>query len=370
MEHIKLVYIISDIDKALAFEWIALGLKKKFDLSFIIIGKRKTVLSGFLEHESIRCYEITDHQYPSWVAKWFVTYRLISALKPDIIHTHLWRANLLGLTTSWLLRVGKRVITRHHSMIHYNEYKKGRKWDRLCNWLATDIVAISKNVQQILIQLDKVNKQKIHLIHHGFDLEYFKFIEGGRIFRIKDQYKIGSKFPVVGIISRYLELKGIQYIIPAFKKTLETFPSAHLVLANAGGAYQKSIQNLLLDLPSTCYTEITFEENLAALYQVFNVFVHVPIDPRQEAFGQTYVESLASGVPSIFTLSGVAPEFIVHEENALVVPFCDSESICLSIIRILKDEDLRNRLIKNGKKSAQLFPVSKMLDNLIKLYAS
>lgn len=255
-------------------------------------------------------------------------------------------------------------------MIHYYEFKKGRKWDRVNNRLATDIIVISDNVKQVIIDLDKGDKKKIHVIHHGFNLDYFNPVNTERLSRIKNLYKVESKNPVVGVISRYLELKGIQYIIPAFKKLLEKKPSSHLMLANARGEFQKAIQTLLKELPPNTYTEISFEEDLASLYQTFDIFVHVPVDPQREAFGQTYVEALASGIPSIFTLSGVAPEFIKHEENALVVPFCDSESIYKAMVRILNDSELRNHLIANGKESANQFPLSKMIDQLRQVYES
>jgi hypothetical protein len=61
----------------------------------------------------------------------------------------------------------------------------------------------------------------------------------------------------------------------------------------------------------------------------------VPIDDTIEAFGQTYIEALISGVPSVFTLSGVASEFIENGKNALVVDYKNSEQISVAIDQIL-----------------------------------
>ncbi len=44
--------------------------------------------------------------------------------------------------------------------------------------------------------------------------------------------------------------------------------------------------------------------------------MHVTIGKHYEAFGQIYVEALAAGIPSVFTLTGIAPEIIEHEHNA------------------------------------------------------
>lgn len=366
----NLVYIISDIDKALAFEWISISLKKKFSLSFIIIGKEKTALSEFLEREEIACFNISDAEYPSWIAKWIKIFRLLGELKPDAAHTHLWRANLLGLTAAWMLRVPKRIFTRHHSTLHYDKYSSGLKWDRMCNGLATDIIAVSKNIEKILVGRDKAKPEKVWVVHHGFNLDYFQQVPSNNVKLLREKYSIWKreKWPVVGAIARYVDWKGIQYIIPAFAKLREEYPKAHLILANASGDYSASIKEQLKRLPAGSFTEIVFEDDLASLYRLFDLYVHAPINATAEAFGQTYVEALASGVPSVFTLSGVATEFIRHGYNALAADYQSSNSIYEGMRDLLKDEELKDTIVENAKGSASAFGLEKMIDKLEIIY--
>ena len=109
------------------------------------------------------------------------------------------------------------------------------------------------------------------------------------------------------------------------------------------------------DLPRESIRQIKFEDDIYALFKCFDVYVHVPVDPSVEAFGQTYVEALLSGVPSVFTLSGIAPEFIENDHNAMVVPFEDSVSIVQSVIRLRENQDLATTLVANGRNSASRF---------------
>jgi glycosyltransferase involved in cell wall biosynthesis len=207
------------------------------------------------------------------------------------------------------------------------------------------------------------------VIHHGFKLNIFSEVEDERISAIRNKYRLQNVKPIIGVISRYLELKGIHYIIQAFTEIQKKYPSAHIILANAKGNYSQEIKKLLHKLPEKSYTEILFEEDLAALYQVIDIHVHVPIDSQCEAFGQTYVEALASGVPSVFTLSGVAPEFIQHEQNALVVPFQNSKAISEAVIRVLDDAMLQKNLIEKGRLSVKIFSEEKMVLALENLYS-
>ena len=366
----KLTYILSSIDKAIAFEWIVQNIdKNKIELSFILLNNKSTYIEQFLEANNIyvkRIYLNSKKDYPK---AFFKISKELKKIKPDIVHAHLRDANILGLSAAKLLGIKKRIYTRHHSSFHHDNFPKAVKWDKFVNRRATDIIAISENVKNVLINYEKVNESKIKLIHHGFDLDAFANVNDEYISELKDKYIPKQKYPVIGIIARYINWKGHKYQIEAFKKILEKYPNAYFIFANANGPDKKEIQELLKNnLPNSSYTEIEFENNLFALYKLFNIYVHTPINKEIEAFGQTYVEALASGVPSVFTLSGVASEFIIDRENALLVDYCNSEQIYNAIIELLNDEELRNKIIKNGKESVKPFALDLFIEKLEKKY--
>ncbi len=363
-------YIISNIDKAIAFEWIANGLdSKRFKLEFILLNPGNSALERYLVDKGITVKRIRlrgKKDYPMALFKlfWYWLWH-----RPHVVHAHLFDANIIGLLVAKILGIKQRIYTRHHSSYHHDNFPKAVKWDLRANSWATDIVAISQNVAQILVQMEHVPTNKVHLIHHGFDLMSFRNIEAYRIEKIRTKYKIPIQSPIIGVIARYLELKGHVYIIDAFKSLQATYPQAHLILANAAGPDAKAMQeHLVQTLPKGSYTEIRFEPDLFALYPLFDVYVHTPIDAQSEAFGQTYIEALAAGIPSVFTLSGVAPEFIQHEYNALVVGFKDSNAISLACHRLLSEPQLREQLIKNGKESITEFELSPFIKKLENLY--
>lgn len=365
----KLVYIVSDIDKALHFEWIAPDLKNSFDLSFILIGRPASALEMYLRDQAIEVFPISYSGKLAMPLVWLKVLRILLHRRPDIIHTHLWTATLIGLTAGWVAGVRRRIYTRHHATIHYKEHRSGIKWDKLNNALATQIIAISRNVRDILTRLDGADRKKIRLLHHGFLFSYFQNVSCERTNALFKKYDIDSgHWPVIGVISRFLELKGIEFVIMAFSKLCQHYPNAHLVLANAHGNYEPVINSFLSRIPDSSVTKIRFENDLAALYSLFDIFVHVPVDEDSEAFGQTYVEPLIAGVPCIFTLSGVAPEFIIHNQNALVVDFKNADQIYTSMLAILEDESLRQTLQHKGKASVADFTIERYLTSLKRVY--
>jgi glycosyltransferase involved in cell wall biosynthesis len=363
-------YIISDINKALAFEWVAESInRQKVSLSFILLNSGDSILEKYLIEHKFPVKRIGCRGKKDWMTAIAATYRQLKKWKPDVVHCHLLQANIIGLVAARMAGIHKRIYTRHHSSLHHVYFKKGIWWDKLANRLATHIIAISGVVREILAEWEKVPASKIYLIPHGFKLESFTSADPSKVDLFKQRHGIKEKNIVVGVVSRFTEWKGIQYIIPAFVQLLNHNPDAVLLLLNAQGDYEKEIHKLLTVLPEHAYRVIKFEADMPAAYKSMHVFVHTPIDGHCEAFGQTYVEALAAGVPGVFTLSGIASDFIENGKNAWVVPFKDSVTIYQKIQQILSDPDGSMSLVRQGKKDVQQrFTLDKMINSLEHLY--
>lgn len=365
----NIAIVVSNIFRAVSHEWIIESLQNRgYRLYFILLNPGESMLESFLLKNNITHFRINyrgKKDLPQAVYK-IVMFLLTN--KVDIIHTHLFDASLAGLTAGWLTGVKKRVCSRHHSTYHHDYFPSAVKYDRFTNYLATDIIAASRVVQQVLTEDEGVAVAKVHLVHHGFRLELFQHVTEHDIAAMKNKYGLNGK-PVIGVIARWTQWKGIQYTIEAFRRLLHDYPDAILVLANANGDYESQLMNQLKGLSGHSYRIIRFETQFEILYRLFDVFVHVPVNERCEAFGQVYVESLASGIPSVFTLSGVALEFVLHERNALVVPFQDADAIDAAIRRLLTDQGLSRQLAAAGRLDvAQLFTLEEMIDKFEQVY--
>lgn len=353
MQKTKVTYIISNINKALEFEWVAEFIDRdKFELSFILLNPKKGgTLSLFIQQQGWEVYEIIYRGKKDLLNAFWQVSSILRKIQPNTVHTHLPEATLVGLLLGKWLKIPQRVYTRHHSTFNHDYHPHAVKYDIWSNNWATDIVAITDNVKKVLVEKERALDNKIKVIPHCIDIQSFDNVTTDRVEILRKKYSLDkeNQAPVVGVISRYTEWKGIQYIIPAFKKLLEKYPKACLVLAGGkGGEYTEQIKKLLAGLPQNNYREIAFEEDLFALYKLFDVFVHTPIDEYCEAFGQIYVEAMAAKVPSIFTCSGIGYDIAKHEENCLVVPFKDSGSIFQQLDRLLKDRQLQQQLVGNA----------------------
>jgi glycosyltransferase involved in cell wall biosynthesis len=366
----RVLYILSNINKALQYEWTAELLdREQIDLRFVLLQPwPRTHMQDFLEAHHIphQVYSFTSRkQYPRLL---WQLYRDLGRWRPDVVHTHLVDASFLGLLAARLRSIPMRVHTRHHAIENHHLSRKAVWLDKRINALSTHIVAISDNVAQILQQHEGVPARKIVRIPHGFQLHALAHPNLAVTAALRQQYGLHGQGPLIGVISRFLALKGMDYTIAAFRQLLAEYPQAVLVFAGVWGDYEAEIDRQLAQLPPERWRKIGFVEDLPALYALLDLHVHVPVARESESFGQTYVEALAAGVPAIFTLSGVAPEFIRHRENAWVVPFRDSDAILEGMRALLGDASLREQLVAQGRQDVQSFDIMVMMQRLQALY--
>jgi glycosyltransferase involved in cell wall biosynthesis len=184
---------------------------------------------------------------------------------------------------------------------------------------------------------------------------------------------IGSEvYPIIGVISRYTEWKGLQFIIPAFEKLLTNYPNALLVLANASGDFEDSVRKCLSGLPQDSYRELIFERDVASLLHCFDIFIHTPTDSESEAFGQVYIEALACELPCVFTKSGIMNEIESEGSSIQLVDFKNAEDILMKIEILLKSDKtiLQKDSIETAQSIRASFSISRMVSKIDSIYSN
>ena len=344
--------------------------RSKYQQEFIFLNPERPLLADKLEAEGFKTHWIHYRHRRSLPYAIGKLVPLFKDLQPAIVHTHLPDASLAGLIAARLAGIDGRVHTRHHGSECHHYHPRGVFYDRLINRFSKRIMATTNVVRDILVEMEGVPHEKIAVINHGFDFADFEPRPNGKEIMVR-KYDLEGRSPVIGAISRFVEWKGLQYLIPAFTQLTIKYPNAKLVLANAKGDYSAEIDELLSGLSPDRFVKIDYEPNIFDLYSTFDAFVHIPIGREYEALGQTYVEALYSGVPSVFTLAGVAGDFIKDEKNALVVPYQDSDAVYRALERILRDEELRTSLAEQGREDVtSRFAGERLGDELDDLYSS
>lgn len=385
---IKVTYIFTHPIRWVPFELDALYIDKtKFEIDYIILNENDPMID-FLKSQNIPYTTTNFSDYSDTPEAVKFVYEHLIQNKTDIVHTHWIAGSFVGMQAAYYAKVPVRIFTREHPSIkYYTRHPLSRHrliWD-----CSTNAIAVMKKSKELMIE-DGIPEEKITLIPTGFDIQEYENVSSDRVERLRAKYLGNHSGPVIGVAARYVRWKGVEYIIEAYKKVLETYPNMLLVLSGTGvdqAELEEKMRNAskedivapqyedilaitqkLSQLPSNRYVEIPFESDLHALFKLFDVFVHAPIDNFNETFGQVYVDAALSKVPSVITFAGSAADFAVHQENAWIVDYQNSEQIAVGILTLLGDASLRQKLANNAFLSAKQYDIKNHIQQLEDFY--
>lgn len=292
--------------------------------------------------------------------------------KYSLINSHYWDAGVAGLRISKVLGVPH--VHTPHSMGLLK--RQNRAWgpsgdtpadhlderihyERMIYHQSRFIVSTASEQTRCLKECDEYNvsEEKILQIPPGFDESTFR--KPLPSVRAECRQSLGWTVPTVFSAGRLAVSKGYDLLIRAFPAVLRRVPDAQLVLAI--GTPHASIEEsqFLSDLKQlaqhlgisqrVCFTECVGQRKLSDYYRAADVFV---LGSRNEPFGMTAIEAMASGTPTVVTTRGGLWEELIWGQECVYCDPMDSDALAQSICSTLIHERIRERISTHGAATA------------------
>jgi mannosylfructose-phosphate synthase len=93
------------------------------------------------------------------------------------------------------------------------------------------------------------------------------------------------------------------------------------------------------------FTGYIHDDDLATYYRKASMFV---LPSKYEPFGMTTLEAMSCGTPVVATKFGGIRKNLQNEHDALMVDPTNQQEFAAAMTRILTDEALSSKLVKNG----------------------
>ncbi len=223
---------------------------------------------------------------------------------------------------------------------------------------AKQIIAVSKNTKNNLINLYNIPSNKIQTIYSGISKNY-KPIDPSdpRFKKIKDKYKLPNKFILyLGTIE---PRKNLLSLISAFNLFQETYPEYSLVIAGKPGWKFSPIINQAKNNKNIIFTNFIKDSEKRYFYNLANIFIYPSF---YEGFGFPPVEAMACGCPVITSNNSSLSE--ICENSALLINPTDINDIHQAMLEMIKP-DIRQFYINAGKEKAKIYSWYKTAHELL-----
>ena len=171
-------------------------------------------------------------------------------------------------------------------------------------------------------------------------------------------------------VARLGPLKGLPFLLDAFKKIREKHPATRLKVYGEGPLREMLLSHaaqLGLDGNEIFVGAFVDHKDLDRIMQATDIFVLPSILEGQPV---SLVEAMSYGRPIVATTVGGIPELIEDGVNGLLCDPSDPDALAQKVCKMIEEPDLRSRLGDAARKSYELGPFqpSSVCDNFTSIY--
>lgn len=229
--------------------------------------------------------------------------RLLKRLNPDVVHTWMYHADLLGGLAARLAGVSSIGWCIRNSNLDKDKTKLStRAVVSLCasisKWVPSRILSCSEKARQVHVACGYA-AEKMVVVPNGFDLSQFKPDLDAR-FRVRAELGLTDQTPLVGLIGRFDPQKNHAGFFEAAGVLHRRMPQVHFVLAGQGvDLSNAALMQTITQAGVLANTHLLgLRNDIPALMATLDVLAS---SSYGEAFPNVLGEAMACGVPCAVT---------------------------------------------------------------------
>lgn len=279
---------------------------------------------------------------------------------PDVIHVHDWMTFKAGVNAKKV--TGKPLIMH----VHATEYDRsgGHPHQQIFAEeaaglaFADKIIAVSERTKNTLVDLYKIDPNKIEVVHNAIKNESTPIVA------VKDENLKSKREKIILFLGRMSIQKGADYLLHAAAKVLKKRKDVKFVFVGKGDMLKKLI-SLSIELgisKNVVFAGFLNHEEVDLAYNNADLFVMPSVS---EPFGITSLEAVKNGVPVLMSKQSGAGE-VMH--NCLKVDYWDTDEMADKIFAVIEHGVLAGTLTSESYQDLNALNWSKQADRVITIY--
>ena len=276
----------------------------------------------------------------------------------DIVHAHGYKADIytyIALRGSAMPLVST-CHTWYDNDLFVSFYGMA---DRLVLRNFAAVIAVSDEVKLRLLKAG-VHEDKIHLVQNGIDLRPLDNA-------LPSLHNSTSDHPpIVGLIGRLANEKGVDIFLRAAARVLPELPSTKFIVVGEGPDREK-LESLIDELKiRESVSMLGRRDDMPSVYASLEIMVSAS---RQEGLPIAILEGMASRRPVIATSVGAVPTVVLDGRTGVLLPPEDTEALASEIAGLLRSPTRRESLGTAARRLVeQKFSAQRMTADYLRVY--
>lgn len=326
-----------------------------------VITYREGECPEFEDDKGVKVYRVDNYMInPNNFVDWIMQLNfnmlakaneiIASGVKFDVIHAHDWLVTYSAKTLKASYNIPL-VSTIHATECGRNKgiYDETQRYINDAEWLLTyessEVIVNSNYMKSELQRLFHLPFDKINVIPNGVNLTTFNGVEKDYSFR--RNYAMDNE-KIILYMGRLVNEKGVQHLIDAMPKILSNYNDAKLVIAGKGAMLNEFKEKVkFLGIENKVYfAGYLNEKQVVKMYRCSDIAV---FPSTYEPFGIVALEAMLAGVPTVVSDIGGLNEIVEHGVNGMKSYAGNANSISDSIISLLYNPELCDKVVKNAR---------------------
>lgn len=294
--------------------------------------------------------QITPDRRYGWLSLAKETLRLWRQLRRwhiQALHLHLttYEGGVWALLAARLAGVRAIFCTEHLAPEHALPQIRKLRRDLMTRWF-DGIVCVSLKNRQAREEHLYTPANKTTVVNNGVDLDNFTPTPPQEIAELRAQLGIPPDAPVVGTAVRFVEEKGLPYLLDAMPRVLAAAPDSYLLLVGDGPLREALARQTVTLGYSDRVIFAGFQADPRPYLSMMNAFV-LPVPFGSASIG--LLEAMAMRRAVIITFGGEG-EAVIDGETGLCPPPRDPEALAEAIVRVILHPEFERQLGINARR--------------------
>ncbi|HBU69102.1 MAG TPA: hypothetical protein DEE98_01830 [Elusimicrobia bacterium] len=252
----------------------------------------------------------------------------------DVIYGHWIYPD--GFASALLAKILKVPVVLHARGCDINQYTRFYLRRKMITWAvknARSIITVSRQLKENVVKLG-IEPEKIIVVQNGVDTGIFKPMDRNEC---RSKLGLNKEEKIILFIGTVEEVKGVEYLIEAFKKIRDRGVGKIRLIVIGKGALENKIKEKTAGYGLSDIVDFVREIPHAEVPLWINSCDVFCLPSIREGMPNVILETLSCRRPVVATDVGGIPDIMNSAEYGLLVPPRDPEALAGALIRLLSE---------------------------------